>query len=136
MKIWHAVARLNLGILAADHALTSIVAIFFPRLASKVYERMFGVRLSATPELQLVFKPWGALGLFAAIAGVLPIVDPERYRAILYALLVLLMLRVYIRVVNARAVEQHFAMSRRRNWFHIYLIVQAAALITAQLVWW
>jgi len=136
MKIWHAVAHLNLGVLAADHFVTSVAGIFLPRRAAALYQRMFGARLPLTPEIVFVLKPWGALGIFAAFAGVLPIVDPQRYRGVLYALIVLLGLRVYIRVAHARATREHFAISRRRNWFHVYLIVQAAAIIAAQLIWW
>ncbi len=55
-----------------------------------MYQRMFGARFSTTPEMIAVMKPWGALGIFEAIAGALPIVDPIRYRGILYALNALL----------------------------------------------
>jgi hypothetical protein len=136
MKLWHAVAYVNLGVLAADHFVTSIAGIFLPRRAAALYQRMFGAHLPLTPEMIVVLKPWGALGIFAAIAGILPIVDPQRYRGVLYALIVLLGLRVYIRLAHAGAAEAHFAISRRRNWFHVYLIVQAAAIIAAQLIWW
>jgi hypothetical protein len=136
MKIWHAVAYVNLAVLAADHFVTSLGALFLPHRSVSLYRRLFGAHLSLTPDLLVVLKPWGALGIFAALAGTLPIVDPQRYRGVLYALLVLLVLRIYIRLAHARAFQDRFAISRRRNWFHIYLIVQAAAIIAAQLIWW
>jgi len=136
MKIWHAVAYVNLAVLAADHFVTSVAGLFVPERAAALYHRMFGARLPLTPEMVVVLKPWSALGIFAAIAGVLPIVDPQRYRGVLYALIVLLCLRVYIRLAHAGAAQAHFAISRQRNWFHVYLIVQAAAIIAAQLIWW
>ncbi|PYR55574.1 MAG: hypothetical protein DMF91_23940 [Acidobacteria bacterium] len=136
MKIWHAVAYVNLGVLAADHFVTSVAGLFVPERAAALYQRMFGARLPLTPEMVVVLKPWSALGIFAAIAGVLPILDPERYRGVLYALIVLLGLRVYIRLAHAGAADALFAISRRRNSFHVYLIVQAAAIIAAQLIWW
>ena len=136
MKLWHAVAYVNLAGLAADHFATSVMGLFCPERAVALYRRLFGARLELTPEIRFVLKPWSALGIFAALAGVLPIVDPERYRGVLHALLVLLALRVYIRLAHAGAAEARFAISRRRNRFHVYLIVQAGAIIAAQLVWW
>ena len=136
MKIWHAVAYVNLGVLAADHFVTSVAGLFMPDRAAGLYHRLFGARLPLTPEMIVVLKPWGALGIFTAITGVLPIADPQRYRGVLYALIVLLGLRVYIRLAHAGAAEEHFAISRGRNLFHVYLIVQAAAIIGAQLIWW
>jgi hypothetical protein len=136
MKTWHAVAYLNLAVLAADHFVTSVAGLFFPARAVALYRRMFGARLELTPGILFVLKPWSALGIFAAIVGVLPIVDPERYRPVLYALLALLGLRVYIRLAHARAAQAHFTISPARNRVHVYLIVQAAAIIAAQLIWW
>jgi hypothetical protein len=134
--LWHAIAYLNLTLLAADHFVTSVAAIFFPQQAARLYLRMFGAQLPLTPEIVVMMKPWGALGIFAALAGALPIVDVQRYRAVLYALLALLVLRVYIRLASARAMRERFAISTARNRFHLYLIVQAAAIIAAQLIWW
>jgi hypothetical protein len=136
MTFWHAVATLNLIILASDHFLTSVMGICFPRQAAKLYERMFGATMPLTPELVAVLKPWGALGIFASIVGLLPVMDPIRYRGVLYALLVLLILRVVIRIWNARAAREHFRLSPGRNLFHVGLIVLCASLIAGQLAWW
>jgi hypothetical protein len=134
--LWHAVAEVNLALLAADHFATSIAGLFFPQRAAAMYARLFGARLELTPQIRLMLKPWSALGFFTAVAGALPIGDPQRYRGILYALLVLLALRVYIRVGSARGLQNEFGISGRRNWFHVYLIAQAATIIAAQLIWW
>jgi len=136
MSVWHAIAYVNLLGLAADHLVTSLFGLFFPERAVALYQRMFGATLALTPEIRFVLKPWSALGTFAAAAGILPIVDPERYRGVLYALLLLLALRLYIRVAHATSANRPFGISRRRNAWHVYLIVQAAAIIAAQLVWW
>jgi hypothetical protein len=136
MALWHALATANLLILASDHFITSTMGICFPHRAAKLYERMFGATMPLTPELIAVLKPWGALGIFASLAGLLPVFDPVRYRGVLYALLVLLILRVVIRIWNASAAQQHFNLSLGRNVFHIGLIVLCAAMIAGQLVWW
>jgi len=136
MKLWHTLATINLLGLAADHFTTSVAGILVPEKAARLYERMFGARMPLTPELIAILKPWGALGIFAAIVGVLPIFDPERYRGVLYALLVLLGLRVGIRMWNASSAERHFNVSRGRNFFHIGVILACATMIACQLIWW
>jgi hypothetical protein len=136
MTIWHVLATGNLVLLAADHFVTSVTGIFFPRKAARLYERMFGAQMPLTPELITVLKPWGALGIFAALAGFLPVFDPLRYRGILYALLVLLALRVVIRLWNAGSAQKHFKVSPGRNLFHIGVILFCAGMIAGQLLWW
>jgi hypothetical protein len=136
MKLWHIVAIINLLNLAADHFITSVTGIFAPDKAARLYERMFGARMPLTPELIAVLKPWGALGIFAAIVGLLPVFDPVRYRGVLHALLVLLGLRVGIRLWNAGSAERHFNVSKRRNFLHIGIILACAAMIACQLIWW
>ena len=136
MTLWHSLATANLVLLAGDHFITSFTGIFFPRKAAQLYERMFGAQMPLTPELIAVLKPWGALGIFAALAGLLPAFDPLRYRGVLYALLVLLALRVVIRLWNAGSAQKHFNVSPGRNLFHIGVILFCAAMITGQLLWW
>jgi hypothetical protein len=136
MTLWHALATANLVLLAGDHFITSAVGICFPEKAAWLYEKMFGAQMPLTPELIAVLKPWGALGIFAALAGLLPAFDPLRYRGVLYALLVLLALRVVIRLWNASSAQKHFNVSPGRNLFHIGVILFCAAMITGQLVWW
>src|SRR5262245_7696175 len=108
MKLWHLVAYVNLAGLAADHFATSVAGLFFPERAVGLYRRMFGARLELTPDIRFVLKPWSALGVFAALAGLLPIADPVRYRGVLYALLVLLALRVYIRLAHLDEAARQF----------------------------
>lgn len=136
MKLWHAIANLNLLVLAADHLTTGLAGVFFPRRSAGLYQRLFGTRFPADSPMVAVLRPWGALGVFAGLAGLLPLYDPVRYRAILYALLVLVVFRVFIRLSYDAATLQFFGLSSKRNYFHIYLVLQCAAIIGLQLVWW
>ena len=136
MKLWHALANLNLIALAADHLTTGLAGVLFPKRAAGLYQRLFGARFPADSPLTAILRPWGALGVFAGLTGLLPLYDPVRYRAILFALLFLVMLRIFIRLTYDSATFQSFSLSRSRNYFHIYLVTQCAALIALQLLWW
>jgi hypothetical protein len=136
MKLWHAIADLNLLVLAADHLITGLAGVFFPKRSAWLYQHLFGAQFPVDSPVVAVLRPWGALGAFAALAGVLPVWNPVRYRAILYVLLLLLLLRVFMRFSYDSATLQFFGLSSRRNYFHIYLVLQCGAIIALQLVWW
>jgi hypothetical protein len=136
MKFWHLVAYLNLIVLAADHLTTGLAGVLFPKRAARLYQRLFGACFPADSPMTAVLRPWGALGVFAGVAGLLPVYDPFRYRAILFALLFLVVLRIFIRLSYDSATLQFFGLSRARNYFHVYLVTQCAAIIALQLLWW
>jgi hypothetical protein len=136
MKFWHFVAYLNLIVLAADHLTTGLAGVLFPKRAAGLYQRLFGARFPADSPMTAVLRPWGALGVFAGVAGLLPVYDPVRYRAILSALLCLVVLRIFIRLSYDSGTLQFFGLSRARNYFHVYLVTQCAAIIALQLLWW
>lgn len=136
MKLWHALANLNLVVLAADHLTTGLAGVLFPKRAAGFYQRLFGARFPAGSPLTAILRPWGALGVFAGLTGLLPVYDPVRYRAVLFALLFLVVLRIFIRLNYDSATLQFFGLSRVRNYFHLYLVTQCAAIIALQLLWW
>jgi hypothetical protein len=136
MRLWHFLANLNLAILALDHLVTGLAGVLFPERAAGLYSRLFGARFPAGSPVTAVLRPWGALGVFAGIVGLLPIRDPVRYRPILLALLLLLGLRLFIRSTFTSDTLEHFGLSPARNYFHVYLIAQCAIIISLQLIWW
>jgi hypothetical protein len=136
MRFWHSVAYLNLAVLAGDHLTTGLAGVLFPQRATGLYQRLFGARFPADSPLTAILRPWGALGVFAGLAGLLPVYDVVRYRAILFPLLLLVVLRIFIRVSYDSAALQFFGLSRARNYFHLYLVTQCAFIIGLQLLWW
>jgi len=136
MKLLHAIAYLNLVVLAADHLTTGLAGVLFPKRAAGLYQRLFGARFPADSPLTAILRPWGALGVFAGLTGLLPVYDAVRYRAILFPLLFLVVLRIFIRISYDSATLQFFALSRARNYFHLYLVTQCAFIIGLQLLWW
>ena len=136
MNLWHTLANLNLVVLAADHLTTGPAGVLFPKRAAGLYQRLFGARFPEDSPLTAILRPWGALGVFAGLTGLLPVCDPVRYRAVLSSLLFLVVLRIFIRLSYDSATLQFFGLSRSRNYFHIYLVTQCAAIIALQLLWW
>jgi len=123
----------NLIVLTADHLVTGFMGIVWPTKALSLYRRIFGVQMPSSPELLLVLRPWGALGVFAGLATLFPIVDPVRYKGILVALLALLLLRLAIRGSMKGEAGQLFQLSSARNGFHLSLILLSALLIASEL---
>jgi hypothetical protein len=136
MKLWHAVAYLNLAVLAADHLSTGLAGVLFPKRAAALYQRLFGARFPTDSPLTAILRPWGALGVFAGLTGLFPMYDPVRYRAVLFPLFFLVVLRIYIRLSYDSAALEFFALSSARNFFHLYLVTQCAVIIALQLLWW
>jgi hypothetical protein len=136
MKLWHALANLNLIVLAADHLGTGLAGVLFPKRAAGFYQHLFGARFPPNSPLTAILRPWGALGVFAGLTGLLPVYDLARYRAVLFPLLLLVALRIFIRLSYDSATLQFFGLSRARNFFHLYLVTQCAAMIAVQLLWW
>jgi hypothetical protein len=131
---WRWIWAANLILLSLDHLSTGLLGVFAPRRAIKIYRGLFGIQFPESPEIVAVLKPWGALAVFAAVATIFPIVDPARYRGVLLALLVLLLLRIFIRISASATASTLFALSARRNAWHVALIALCAALIATEVL--
>jgi len=132
--VWRWIWTANLILLSLDHLSTGLLGVFAPQRALRIYRGLFGIQFPESPEIVAVLKPWGALAVFAAVATVFPIVDPLRYRGVLVALLVLLLLRIVIRFSARATATALFGLSPRRNAWHMALIAVCAALIATELL--
>jgi hypothetical protein len=131
---WRWIWAANLILLSLDHFSTGLLGVFAPQRAMRIYRGLFGLQFPASPEIVAVLKPWGALAVFAAIATIFPIMDPLRYRGVLIALLVLLILRIMIRFSARATAAALFGLSSRRNAWHIALIALCASLIASEIL--
>lgn len=127
---------LNLALLALDHFYTGILALFFPLKAVRVYSRLFGVQIPATSEYFAILKPWGALGTFAGIVGLLPIFDPDKYVLVIVALVLLLVMRLFYRLKFQKESEKFLKLSRGRNSRHVWLILVCMFIMIAQIYYY
>ena len=134
MELLKVIFNLNLILLALDHLITGGLALFFPVAAIKFYKIVFGANVPFTTGHLFILKPWGALGIFASLVGVLPIFDPVRYEKILWALVLLLVFRIFIRSQNNKNAEIYLNISSWRNILHIGLIALCASVILIQII--
>jgi len=125
---------LNLGLLSLDHLFTGTLALFFPRKAIRIYTKIFGAEIPETREYMIILKPWGALGIFAGLVGILPIIDPQRYELILVALVALLFMRLIYRLRFQKDSKEFLRLSGKRNLFHLGLILLCSAIIVIEIL--
>ena len=123
---------INIALLSLDHFICGFFAIFFPSQAIRLYKILFGLEIPATEEYFTILKPWGALGIFAGIVGFIILTGPERYSQLLLALIILLILRIYIRVRFAHNSKSQLALSTKRNLIHVGLITTCVLLLILQ----
>jgi hypothetical protein len=133
-SVWRWIWAANLIFLSLDHLSTGLLGVFAPQRAIRIYRGLFGIQFPESPEIVAVLKPWGALAVFAAVATIFPIVDPLRYRGVLIALLVLLLLRIMIRFSARATATALFGLSPQRNAWHIALIGLCASLIASEIL--
>ncbi len=127
---------LNLVLLAADHLFTGALGMFFPGRAVKTYSKLFGAEIPETKEYLIILKPWGALGIFAGLVGLLPVLDPKKYIWILGALVILLLMRLVYRLKFQKEATLSLKLARKRNLSHVGLILLCVSIIIAQIVYY
>ncbi len=124
---------LNLGLLALDHLFTGTLALFFPKKAIKMYQTIFGAQVPESREYFVILKPWGALGIFAGLVGLLPIIDPQKYKLVLVAFVILLIMRLIYRLRFQKDTKNFLRLSGKRNLLHVGLILICAVIIVIEI---
>lgn len=109
--------------LALDHLVTGFIGFFLPHKSEALITKMFGITITDKEFYKMIVRPWGALGIFACGVGILPIIDPTRFKPVSYMLIVLLLLRIYYRLEEAKKAKVVLGVTSSRNLFHIFLIV-------------
>lgn len=116
-------ADLILILLAIDHFVTGSIFLFFPNLKAKLAHKVYGVRFPEGENINLIVKPWGAFGVFGGLVGLIPVFSNQDSTLILYALLILLLTRLYYRIGFMIEASCVIHLSRKRNLFHSLTIV-------------
>jgi len=130
-------ARGVLLLLACYHVLTGVIAMAFPDLSLPFYEGLYEFDPDFTVQYQLILKPWGAYAVFTGLVLFPAFLDPRRYRGLVVALCLLLLLRCGYRTLYAAEAAAVFGISPGRNALNVGLMVgYLAALVPWTVATW
>lgn len=87
----------------------------------------YGAQLALTPQLQHLVRILGAFMIAIGVLAGMALSDPERNRAIIYGLIVLLLLRVSQRLLFAQELHEHFAVSYAKLWVQSLFFIAIGA---------
>lgn len=117
--------------LSLDHLITGVTALFFPNQAIKLTKSLFGFTAKDDDFYKLIMKPWGALGIFAGLVGLIPIIHPEIHAPITVCLIILLLLRVNYRLTFAYSLS----IPKKKNQINLALIFLCIFAFVLKLVY-
>lgn len=128
------ICRTYLALLSLYHVVTGVLSFAFPRAAMRFYKRIYGCDPEERRQLMIVMKPWGALAFFAGLCGGFAAVDPARYRGVVVALVVLLILRVVFRVACRSELAAVGRIAPIRNGISIAAIMVGVVILSSWLL--
>jgi len=120
-----------LWILSVYHVFTGIISFFFPEQALSFYKKFYDCNPVERKHLVIVLKPWGALAVFAGIAGIFAALDPVKYKGTVAGLAVLLAMRMYYRIVFRDMLRDISGISPYRNLINIGLLLVGIIIISS-----
>ncbi len=124
------IIKVLLWLVCVTHLGMGIAGVVSPSLAQQVAKSFYGAQLEATPAAIHLVRIIGAYMIAVGVLGFVAARDPEKYRAIIVAVAILLAVRVAQRLVFAEEVQQTFGISAARIWFQsAYFAVLAGALL-------
>jgi hypothetical protein len=123
------VLQVVLWFVGLSHLVLGACIMLSPALQQKA-AALYGAQVDWTPQFIYILRPLGAFMLVLGIAGVVAALDPLRYRAIVYCLAALLLLRVLQRVLFRDEIADMFAIEPARNLVNAgFFLALALALI-------
>lgn len=121
-----------LWFVALSHLAVGVVIMASPGFQQLMAE-VYGAEVTWTPELVYLLRPMGVFMVGLGLVGVVAALDPVRYRAVVFAFVVVLLLRVGQRVVHRDEIAQAFDLSAGRqmlNGSFFFLIALALLALT------
>jgi hypothetical protein len=124
-----------LYLLSSYHLVTGIVSVCFPGFAMSFYKALYAYDPVERQHIWLVLKPWGALAIFAGVAGFYAARDPQRYVGVVIGLTGLLVLRAVLRLVYEKDAGAMLRIPPRRNRVNVALILAGVLILGSWLAW-
>jgi hypothetical protein len=121
-----------LWFVALSHLSVGLAIMWSPGLQQLMAE-LYGAEVTWTPELVYLLRPMGVFMVGLGLLGVVAALDPVRYRAIIFAFVVVLLLRVGQRVVHRDEIAQAFDLPVGRQMVNgsFFLLIALALLALA-----
>ena len=126
--ITHLGTIIYLFLFSLYHIITGMVSIFFPNFSLKLYKKIYGFEPKETKQLLLTFKPWGNLALTIGIIGFITLYNIYIFYPILFALGLLLIIRVWYRFIYSKDIKKEFNINSNKNWKMIIMQLIGAVL--------
>jgi hypothetical protein len=118
--------------ICTGHTLIGLILVAGKRgfnLATKIY----GVRLQPSNQVTVFSRPAGAYMLSLAFLHTLAIRDPERYKGVIDATILLFLIRLFQRLAYPQEVYEAFGIAPKRHWLMTtYFHILAGLLILAR----
>ncbi len=124
-----------LAMAALFHLSVGLAAIVVPPgdYADWVMSVAYGASVDITPVTHHVIRIVGAFMIFVGVMAVVAFLDPRRNRAVIYALVLLFLLRAVQRLIFAEEIQENFHISTARLVSQtIFFAALAAALFVVR----
>lgn len=128
------ICRGYLWILSGYHIFTGLISVFTPEFAMSFYKKFYDCNPVERKHVALMLKPWGALAVFAGIAGLFAAAAPYRYRGVVIGLVVLLAIRIYYRVAFRRWLQEISGIAPYHNAFNVALLIFGLVILAGWLI--
>lgn len=123
-----------LAFLSAYHLWSGGISFFAPEFALRFYRAAYGCEPKERSHLLLILRPWGALAIFAGLAGFVAFFDAGARPSLVAALMGLLLMRIGYRITLRRELKELSGIDGRRNAISIGMLMIGVFLLGAELV--
>jgi hypothetical protein len=117
--------------LSLYHLLSGALSYFVPDVAMRFYRRLYDCNPIEQRHLRIILRPWGALAIFAGVAGLGTLPNPTRAPWLLGGLALLLGLRIGYRIHLQQELRAISGIAPRRNWISIAVLTAGVAVLAA-----
>ena len=127
-RMW--ILRILLGFVALSHLLIGLAATAVPTggFADSIIAVTYGGSFEIDPETHHVIRMLGAFMMTVGVMAAFAAFNPQRYVAVIYAIMFLFIVRTLQRVIFADHIQEHFDISVGRLVIQsvLYLALGAA----------
>jgi len=128
------VCQFYLAALSSYHIFSGGLSYFAGPAAMRFYKSFYGTDPVERRHLLLILKPWGALSIAVGIAGMAAVARPEEHPGTVFALWLLLVLRIGYRIACRHELAAVSRVPARRNMTSILVLACGATILGAWLL--